>query len=229
MNILLNILKLLQKCHVFLQYLKTKIYKFKFTAGFTLVELLVVIAIMTIITSVIMVNHNDFASKVLLRNVTYDLALTIREAQVFGTSGRFQELDTFGESTPIIIYFDRDPSSIYSFYIFKDLDNDLVQDGGEFVAGYNLGTGYSISDIKADGDSITNIEKLAIRFQRPEPDAQIINIKNSNVYPDARIIIMSSRGEEMSVFVGSTGQISVQRIKPADIVEEKELPPLISN
>lgn len=186
--------------------------------GFTLIELLIVVGIMTVITAVTMANYGEFGAKILLRNMTYDLALTVREAQVFGASGRFQDVDTFGNTTPIIMYFDNTVNAPYLFYTFKDSNGNYEQDAGEFVSGYNLGRGFTISDITANTGTIPSIDRLAIRFKRPESDAIIQNretsSRNGDIYADTRITVMSPKGEELSVVVESAGQISVQRVAP---------------
>jgi type II secretory pathway pseudopilin PulG len=61
-----------------------------------MIELIVVLAIMAIMSSIIIFNYNGFNSNVSLENLSQDIALTIRKAQVmtmgikgvtFGTSG----------------------------------------------------------------------------------------------------------------------------------------------
>ncbi len=181
--------------------------------GFTLIELMVVVGIVTVISAMLLANYGSFGDKVTLQNLTYDLALTVREAQVYGLSGKFQERDNFG-SVPVILYFNKGGTPL--FYMFADSNNNWVQDTGENISEYNLGQGYQITDIWAEGDTIKNgINKLALRFKRPEPDAQIKDFTTNSSgtdYTDARIIIKSPRGEELSVFVESAGQISVQRV-----------------
>src|SRR6185369_828665 len=54
--------------------------------GFTLVELLISIAIFTMITSVAVFNHAEFNGSVLLTNLAYEIALSVRQAQVYGTT-----------------------------------------------------------------------------------------------------------------------------------------------
>src|SRR3989344_6847475 len=54
--------------------------------AFTLVELVVVLAIFTLISSVVLANHSRFNGSVLLGSLAYDIALSIREAQVYGLS-----------------------------------------------------------------------------------------------------------------------------------------------
>lgn len=52
--------------------------------GFTLVEMLVVIIIITILLLVILLNYRDINSKSVLKNIAYEVGLTIREAQSYG-------------------------------------------------------------------------------------------------------------------------------------------------
>lgn len=54
--------------------------------GFTLVELLISIAIIGIITSIVLVKYSSFDSTVLLKSLAYEIALSIREAQVKSVS-----------------------------------------------------------------------------------------------------------------------------------------------
>lgn len=56
--------------------------------GFTIVELSVSIAIITLITTVVFVRYSIFDSTVLLKSVAYDIALTLREAQVKSISAQ---------------------------------------------------------------------------------------------------------------------------------------------
>lgn len=51
------------------------------TKGFSLLELLVVISIFTIITTIALFNQGQLNSNVLLTNLAYDVALTVREVQ----------------------------------------------------------------------------------------------------------------------------------------------------
>jgi prepilin-type N-terminal cleavage/methylation domain-containing protein len=67
------------------QYKKTKQ---QLTRGFTLVEMIVVAAIFTVITSVVMFKYGDFTSNMLVTNMAYEIALEIRQAQVFGLGAR---------------------------------------------------------------------------------------------------------------------------------------------
>lgn len=54
--------------------------------GFTLIEFIVIISIFAIMSAVALFNYQGFRSSVSLGNLSRDIALTIRQAQVFGWS-----------------------------------------------------------------------------------------------------------------------------------------------
>ncbi len=179
--------------------------------GFTLIELLVVMGIMTIITSILLANYNSFGGQVLLRNLTYEVALSVREAQVFGISSRsFQGGFSAGHG----IYFDISVPTSFSLYSDVDGNNFFSSASSEWVRTSTLGRGYLIDRIcVADGGSENcNMLELDILFKRPEPDA-IIRASSGgsfSVYESARIVLVSPQDSKRSVLIESAGQISVQ-------------------
>lgn len=58
--------------------------------GFTLIEMLMVLAIFTILTSVVMYNYAEFNSKTIMSNMAYEIALSVRQAQVYSLGVRGQ-------------------------------------------------------------------------------------------------------------------------------------------
>jgi prepilin-type N-terminal cleavage/methylation domain-containing protein len=64
--------------------------------GFTLIEFVVIISIFAIMAGVALVNFNGFKSNVSLNNLSHDIALTIRQAQVFGWATKTQNGDNNG-------------------------------------------------------------------------------------------------------------------------------------
>jgi prepilin-type N-terminal cleavage/methylation domain-containing protein len=56
--------------------------------GFTLLELLFVIGIFSILTSITIYNYGDFNNNIIMSNMAYEVALEIRQAQVYGLSVR---------------------------------------------------------------------------------------------------------------------------------------------
>ncbi len=56
--------------------------------GFTLIEMLVVLAIMGVVLAVTVGGQRAFNRSIVLSNTAYDIALSIRQAQTYGVSGR---------------------------------------------------------------------------------------------------------------------------------------------
>ena len=85
--------------------------------AFSLIELLVAVSIFVVISTVILANHSRFNSSVLLGALAYDLALSVREAQVFGTSVR-----EFSSSFQVGYGVHFEIGSPQLFYFFADLE-----------------------------------------------------------------------------------------------------------
>jgi prepilin-type N-terminal cleavage/methylation domain-containing protein len=92
--------------------------------GFTLVELLVTISIFVLLTGVVLFNQNNFNSSILLTNLAYDTALTIRQAQTYGIN--VKEFATSSSATsqfvPYGVHFNIAQNK--SFILFADIDYD---------------------------------------------------------------------------------------------------------
>src|SRR3569623_492425 len=114
--------------------------------GFTLIELLVVISIMLILTSVFVLRQQRFNSSTLLRSLAYSIALSVRQAQVYGTSIRESSIGAFDANTSAKaydVYFSS--GSTGSYILFADNNNNGQYDSGENVQVFTLSTGYVIS------------------------------------------------------------------------------------
>lgn len=196
--------------------------------AFTLIELLVVGAIIVLVSSVVLADNNRFGGVVQLENLAYEIALSIRQAQVYGISvARFQT-DTF--TAGYGMHFDT--SNPDSFIFFADALGtpngiyDCPQPGTnncELVQSTAISSGYVISKLCApegtDDASCNSVQEIDVVFQRPEPDAWIsagnIGTLSSCVQnagacaASARIVLTSPRGDMASVIVESNGQISV--------------------
>lgn len=181
--------------------------------GFSLIELLVVTGIFTVITGVVLANNAQFNSSVLLGNTAYDVALSMRQAQVYGLStqsfgGQFQ----LGYG----VHF-QGPGE---YLLFADLDEDINKryDAGidQVVALYTLGRGHTIlryCGTLSDGteecsDNDAALTHLDISFLRPNPDTTITG-STPSVYSSARVVLTSRNGQTRTVSIQSTGQISV--------------------
>ena len=72
--------------------------------GFTLIELLVTITIFVILTGVVLLSQNSFDNSILIKNLAYDISLTIREAQDYGVDVNESQYST-NPFTPYGVYF----------------------------------------------------------------------------------------------------------------------------
>ncbi|PCH92030.1 hypothetical protein COB18_02385 [Candidatus Kaiserbacteria bacterium] len=183
--------------------------------GFTLIELIVVLGILTVISGVTLTSYSKFGGQMLLRNLAYDVALSIRGVQVSGISARSFRGTQFTKGHGLS--FDIATAN-REFFLYADVDDNRFYTSAatEWIETVTIGNGYAIDSICIPTGVTTencNITELDILFRRPEPDAIIRASDGSgfNTYTRARIVIKSPQGEKLSVLVETTGQISVQR------------------
>lgn len=187
--------------------------------GFTLIEMMVVVGIIVIITSIVLANNNRFGGEVLLQNLAYDMALSIREAQVYGISvQRFN--GTFGSAYGM--HFQLDSGSGSSAYIlFADALTpadglyECPQPGTsecELVDSTTISSGYRVSNLCAtpsDGIERCSLPNLDITFKRPEPDAYIRTTQYTGLNGSGRIVVSSPKGDTENIVLNANGQVSV--------------------
>ncbi len=170
--------------------------------GFTLIELMVTVGIFATISSIILARNSTFDNEVLLNDLAYDVALSIREAQQYGINVRASE-GLFDR--PYGIYFQKNTTT---YYEFADRDNDGVYDApGELVKTFTLGRGAIVQTLCNLSASNCTLTDLTVLFKRPDPDA----ILNQGAFSRARIELLSVRGGIRYVVVEATGQISIQK------------------
>lgn len=183
----------------------------KTARAFSLIELLVAVSIFVVISTVILANHSQFNSSVLLGALAYDVALSVREAQVYGVSVRqFDSSFQVGYGVRF--------SGTGSYVFFVDTNMNYSYDDGvdSIIRTYTLGRGHTIQyfcGTSSEGveecsntDGITNLD---IVFYRPDPDA-FITSNEPGVYSSGRIVVASPSGDTRSISIASTGQVSVQ-------------------
>jgi len=185
--------------------------------GFTLIELLVTISIFVILTGVVIFNESKFNSTVLLTNLAYDTALTIRQAQTYGIN-----IKEFGDNKfiPYGVHFATGANN-KSFILFADVEyiNDssvahpydtnatLSECETKYgcVSRYTIQRGNYISDLKVDGASV---DTLDIVFKRPNPDALIYS--GGTAHNSAQIYLKSSDGTgSTTISVWANGLIQI--------------------
>lgn len=193
---------------------KTRIRK---NRGFTLLELGVVIIIFGIMTSIIFFNYGNFTSDIILTNVAYEIALEIREAQVFslGVSGLIGAFDTpYGFYIPDIMNTTNKKFMLFNDKIPIGGDGQRESNGDEDVEVVVIPRDIVISDIKIDEGSgcvdLNPANELTVLFQRPNPEPVVSGSVN---FSFVQITIqIPNNGHERYVIIRNTGQISVENI-----------------
>ena len=170
-----------------------------------------------------MFQQAKFNSATLMRSLTYSVALSMRQAQVYGTSVR----EFSGAFAPGYgVYIPASGVSANTYYLFADIvpagaGNGAYDNSTEALPTFTLGKGYVIGSICAvtiGGSACTAVSSLTVFFRRPNPDACIsTNLAPgacasgaSAVYSSASIPLMSTgNSNTRSVKVSNTGQIAV--------------------
>lgn len=183
----------------------------RYSRAFTLMELIVVTAIFIIVTAVTLASSGRFGGSIRLENLAYDIALSIRQAQVYGIAVQRYGASNFDVSYGM--HFERGGST--SYVLFADVvPKDGLYSEGELVQSTEIQGGYRIVDLCARfagaSSDTCGANKLDITFVRPEPDAYIRVNDGATLYESGKIILESPRGDRASVVVEVPGQISVQ-------------------
>lgn len=187
--------------------------------GFSLVEFIVIISIFAIMAGVALFNFGSFNSTVSLNNLAHDIALTIRQAQVYGISAtEGGDVNTISQVRGVyfpylasnfdnrfVIFLDTDPltntASVVTYDAGVDVDLDQVQ----------ITTQDFISDIAigSDAQSASSCtSEVVIAFKRPDPQPLIFCGQTPGGF--ARITIQSpNNSNQKFVEVWPTGQIAV--------------------
>ncbi len=186
----------------------------KQSRGFSLIELIVAVSIFAFISTVVLANNNKFNSSVLLGSLAYDIALSVREAQVFGLSVR-QFSDNFQVGYGVRFL----PNSTYLFFVDTntnqtyDVGTDAVIDTFSLSRGHTIQSfcGVTVGGTERCSNSSTPISHLDVVFLRPNPDA-LISSNEPGIYSRGIITVASQGGETRTINIASTGQISVQNL-----------------
>ena len=188
--------------------------------GFTLVELMISITIILLLTSVVVVRFSSFDSTTLLKSAAYELATTIREAQVYSVSVLGNDDPTF--DLPYGVTFTPGARS-YTLFQYIGLVRPTYDGSAADVYTRIFDRSAEISDIciviggtETCSSSDPGLTQLDISFQRPE----FIAIITASGYNDAEndsiesvlIKLSTPNGDnEWVVEVGVLGHISVKQ------------------
>ncbi len=192
--------------------------------GFTLVELLVSIAIFVLITGLVLVKYSSFDGGILLTNLAYDVALTIREAQASALNVRetdlgsanfvapygahFESSDTDGANTVFYLYADQYPATK------KPPGDNMFENtpsGDAVITKYQIKRGNKVKKLCAgtSKDACTEVSSLDVVFLRPNPDARIA-VNGNTGYTYARITLSAPDDATKDIVVQVSGQISIE-------------------
>ena len=190
--------------------------------AFTLVELIISIAIFAFMTAFLLAKYGKFDQNLLLTNLAYDVALSIRTAQSYGISVKDSStLSNEGSPTgsyyyPYGVYFNSLAATNKQFIFFSDNDADGLYGGLDTtLKTYTIKKNSSIVSVCASSGggaspSCTSQSSVSITFKRPEPNAIIkTNTDEVTKYAYAEIVLRSSDNSTKRVVIRNTGQIAV--------------------
>ncbi|MEW5908140.1 MAG: prepilin-type N-terminal cleavage/methylation domain-containing protein [Patescibacteria group bacterium] len=172
--------------------------------GFTFIELLVTVSIFTIISSFLLISYSQFSARASLRKTAQEVALAIRETQVFALIVRKAGALYPGYG----IHFDITAPN--SFIIFSDINNDNAYNAGELVKQYQIISKDSISNLCSGVETlppgICSLSNLDIVYLRPRPKIAVNGVE----FNDAEIRIQSDKGYLKKIKVWPSGQIEIR-------------------
>lgn len=177
--------------------------------GFTVLELIVSLAIFAMMTALVLSKYGNFNQGILLTNLAYDVALTIRNAQSYGLNVKSTTRTGNDFSKPYGVHFNTATNDKIIF--FTDTNGTNLYDAGDaIIQTTTITRGSVVSKVCVNTCTSPDPTKLDIVFKRPDPKA-IINANglvtnSSSGYITLRAIDNSTR----TVLVNSTGQVSVQ-------------------
>lgn len=192
-------------------------------AGFSLLEMVMVLAIFGIITSIVAFNYGKFNNQITLTNLSYEIAMQIREAQAlgFGVRGNNNNFEgSFG------VNFVKGLNTFTTFVDSVPLvgtANGICSDCTTCVSGsiecqkiISLPRQMTVWDIRTGAtESTVNTTTglLNISFKRPNPDAIIKDSAgiDKNI---AQIIIKSQDNQYRKITVKKSGYVSVSNYVP---------------
>lgn len=181
-------------------------------AGFGLIELMVSIGVMVLVSAAIIVKQSSFNGAVLLRGQAYDIAFSVREAQLNAVSA----VGSGGAATyrtRVGVYFD---TSSPLYQTFKDTAQGVNADGffnssEEYGQPGTLDKRFEIREIRADGVAVSG-GKIAVIFERPNFDARFFSGANTEITAERIEVDIAREGinDIRTVEITRTGQIVVK-------------------
>lgn len=185
--------------------------------GFTLTELIVVITIATIITTALVFQQAKWNDSLAVSTQAYDLALMIRQAQIYSLGVKEDMSATSGDRFNVGygVYFNQNNLSEYIY--FADRNGNQKYDSGEAIETKTFTRGVTIKDVCGIGSNgcfpgSGPLASVHIFFFRPDTKVimSLLNAGGSSTgNPPVTIRLQSPKGQYYSVKVDPSGQVSV--------------------
>lgn len=196
----------------------------RISRGFTLMEMIIVVAIIGLITTIALANQSSLSNNVLLSNLSYEIGLSLREAQTYGISVKAGDSSEGFRGGYGILFRSDMPEEYYLFHDFND--NKFPDEAdGEIVDTYKIQNqrGNQITRLcfAAPCNVSNEVEYMTIIFRRPNPEPifQAGTVQSGgNLDPDpaftstgAAYIVVNNRTNDncKTIVVEQTGQIRV--------------------
>ncbi len=210
-----------------------------FHKGFSVIEVIVTMAIMVAISTMIFINQKQFGTGTTLRNISNNLSLELRQAQVYGISVKEYSQSAYqaysinsfnagygvsfniaapptGDNTSYIFFNDERPSAnqnpngIYDSGISCPLGST-----SECIDKTTLDSGYTITKLCTRRTGVLDCSntELDVTFIRPNVEANIIFNANPSASAGLNVAcveINSPDNKQNAVVIYTTGQVSVQ-------------------
>ena len=173
------------------------------TRGFTLLELIVVVAIFGILSVVSLSGYEGFGLQMRLANTAYDVALTIRQAQLYGASGKSLSGVTSGDVTDLSysMIFTNGNSNYFMKY-------KIGNNGEQIEKEYVFSGDYTIGVYQGTLNTVCSTAKITYTRPNPEPTFMCGNA-NVTVNPIIVKIENIKTTDVRYVNIYNNGQISV--------------------
>lgn len=163
--------------------------------GVTLIELIVVVSIVAVVSSVLLFNYSDFSTNVSIRNLSQEIALSVRKAQTYATSVRGGGGAPNTYAAYGISFSTQEPTGgVYepskkSFVLFADIPvspstvpNKIYDtnstcgapsEGAECLEQFVISSADKVVGFETDITGQVSTGSVSITFRRPTPDAII--------------------------------------------------------
>lgn len=183
---------------------------------------MVVTGIFMVLSSLVLSTNARFGNIIVLQNLTHDIALSVRQAQVYGIAVRRFEAANFDVSYGM--HFTQpagDGPTIYELFADTNL-NGAYDTADAIITSTTVNRGYRIADLcvrSNTGLEDCSVSVVDIVFRRPEPDACIGSggastfngqVKCVSTLDQSRVVLESRSGEQSQIIVEASGQISIQ-------------------